>query len=137
MLVLAGGMVLVVAVLRRREPWYLLWIIVTIQAIVMTPPVCTLALRFLGAHWMLERFETLTWVLFYPLSVPILAAVLERFGQATWWRRGGDAPTLGTRIVSSIWRWRLPLPLVTALGIAVALAHATHRRPYNLSLIHI
>ena len=129
MLVLA--MILVTLVLRRREPWYLLWIIVTIQGIVLTPPLCALALRFLGAHWMLERFETLTWVLFYPLSVPVLAAVIERFGQASWWRRGGDTPTLSTRILDWIWRLRIPLPLVTALGIGVALLHATHRRPYN------
>ncbi len=116
--VFCGG--LAVALARRREVLYLLAAIGVVQAVVLIPPVATAAVRFLGAHWMLERFETLAFVFFIPLSVPAIAAVIEP--RCTRWfekRRFGGVFDRGV------------LGVLTVAGLWVGMTHASHRRPYD------
>lgn len=119
-IVVVTGAVLAVVLLRRREAWYVLAAIGVVQAVVFIPPVATTALRFLGAQWMLERFETLAFVFFIPLSVPVLAAIVERALRPRLAQVRMGEP-LG----------RLVLAAITALAVLVGIYHATHRRPYD------
>ncbi len=130
LVVILGG-ALVVIVCRRREPLYLLAAIAVVQGIVLIPPICTLALRFLGADWMLERFETVSFVLFYPLSMPAIVAAIE-----WWFRSPGLARRTENRLglrrtLAVLDHGRVVLTALTLLAIPVAMAHATHRRPYD------
>ena len=113
-----GGLAIMLA--GRREVLYLLAAIGVVQAVVLVPPVATAAVRFLGAHWMLERFETLAFVFFVPLSVPAIAAAIEPACQRRFEkRRFGGVFDRGV------------LTVLTGAGLLVGMAHATHRRPYD------
>jgi len=130
-LVVLAGFLIVRLWLGRREGWYLLAAIAVVQGVVLIPPVCTMALRFLGAHWMLERFETVSFVLFHPLSMPALAGGIERWlGSASLARRVESHP-IRRGLVTVFGRWRVGCWLLTAAAIPLAMAHATHRRPYD------
>ncbi len=99
--------------LRRIEPVLLAGAVVAVEGVVLVPPLCSMALRFLGAVWILGRFETLAFVLWIPLSLPALAAVVE-----------------STRT------WRAPAALglqtaICAAAIPLAWLHASHRAPYD------
>lgn len=116
LLVLAVGTFIAVRLVKRKEALLLAAAIGTIQAIVTIPPLCTEAIRFLGAHWMILRFETLAFVLWIPLSIPALAAALE------FWRP---------------WRLGATLVLSTAialLALAIGWAHGSFVRPYSPQL---
>ena len=115
---LGGGLAIMLA--GRREVLYLLAAIGVVQAVVLVPPVATAAVRFLGAHWMLERFETLAFVFFVPLSVPALAAAIEPAC-----RRGLEKRRFGGVFDRGL------LALLTVGGLWVGMAHASHRRPYD------
>lgn len=126
---LSLGLLRIVA--RRREGWYLLAAIAVVQGVVLIPPICTMALRFLGAHWMLERFETTSFVMFHAASLPAIAAALEAWicgpSVNAWsaeagWRRG---------LVLALDRWRLAPTALIVAAVPLAMAHATHRRPYD------
>jgi tetratricopeptide (TPR) repeat protein len=115
---ICGGLALALA--GRREVWYLIAAIGVVQAVVLVPPVATAAVRFLGAHWMLERFETLAFVFFVPLSVPALAAAVEPACRRCFEkRRFGGVFDRGV------------LAVLTVAGLLVGMTHATHRRPYD------
>ncbi len=99
--------------LRRIEPILLAGAILAVEAVVLVPPVATMALKFLGAVWILGRFETLAFVLWIPLSLPALAALVE-----------------------SLRPWRAPAAIawqtaICALAIPLAWFHASHRAPYD------
>lgn len=113
-----GGLAIMLA--GRREVLYLLAAIGVVQAVVLVPPVATAAVRFLGAHWMLERFETLAFVFFVPLSVPAIAAAIEPAC-----RRGLEKRRFGGVFDRGL------LALLTVGGLWVGMAHASHRRPYD------
>lgn len=107
----AGGM-LAWWMLRRRE-WMLLAGCIAVVLIVMSvPPICTTALRFLGASWVLGRFETIAFVLWIPLGVPAIAAACERW-------RAWTKPQAA-----------LAFSALTLASVPVALEHASHRAPY-------
>ena len=115
LLVMAIGTFLAVRMAHRREALLLAATIGVVQAVVMTPPLCTEAIRFLGAQWMVSRFEALAFVLWIPLSVPALAAVLE--GIRPW--RAGKALLLSSTIA--------------VLALFAAVAHASFVPPYSLA----
>ncbi|MBC03161.1 MAG: hypothetical protein CMJ34_07640 [Phycisphaerae bacterium] len=117
-LVLGGGLAILLA--HRREAWYLMGAILVIQAVVLVPPLATAALRFLGAQWMLQRFETLSFVFFLPLSIPAIAAVIEG-------RLRGRLSGLRFGFLAD----RLVLAMLTLVAIPVSMAHASHRKPYD------
>ncbi|MFM1823630.1 MAG: hypothetical protein RI967_1896 [Planctomycetota bacterium] len=99
--------------LRRIEPILLAGTVLAVEAVVLIPPVATAALKFLGAVWILGRFETLAFVLWIPLSLPALAALVE-----------------------SLRPWRAPAAVawqtaICALAIPLAWFHASHRAPYD------
>jgi Flp pilus assembly protein TadD len=104
--------------LRRPEALLLAGSIVVIEAILLVPPLCTTALRFLGANWMLGRFETVAFVLWIPLSLPALAALVESMRA---WRR------LPALVVQSA---------ICAVAIPIAMAHSSHRAPYTWERYH-
>ena len=112
---MAIGTFLAVRMAHRREALLLAATIGVVQAVVMTPPLCTEAIRFLGAQWMVSRFEALAFVLWIPLSVPALAAVLE--GIRPW--RAGKALLLSSTIA--------------VLALFAAVAHASFVPPYSLA----
>ena len=119
--------------LRRREIWYLVMPILIIQAIMIIPPLCTYALIFLGAEWMLSRFSTIAFVLFIPASVPVLAAVVERMlRQPGTWRFLNHIPYLASVVRFSA-RYKILLALISLFSILVALNHSSHRAPYDWS----
>ena len=130
-IVVLVGFTLAVVICRRREAWYLLAAIAVVQGIVLTPPVCTMALRFLGADWMLERFETVSFVLFYPLSMPAIAAAIEWWFRSPGLARRLEARSGLRRTITVLDRGRVVLTALTLLAIPLAMAHATHRRPYD------
>lgn len=116
------GLGCAVWLLRRREAFLLAGSIATVLVITMTPPLCTLALKALGAQWVLGRFETIAFVLWIPLSLPVLAAVVERFPPMRW---------------SRAQKWRaVPAQFacsgVALLAIPVAIEHASQSRPYTI-----
>ena len=113
-----GGLAIMLA--GRREVLYLLAAIGVVQAVVLLPPVATAAVRFLGAHWMIERFETLAFVFFVPLSVPAVAAAVE-----PWCLRRLEKRRFGGGLERGV------LALLTLAGLWVGMAHASHRRPYD------
>jgi tetratricopeptide (TPR) repeat protein len=106
--VLAIGTACAVGIARRPQAWIPLGAIATVMTIVLVPEFCTAAIRVLGATWMIERFETLAFVLWIPLSAPAVAAALE------------------PRI-----RWRPVQEALTLAAIPLALVHASHRAPYD------
>ncbi len=99
--------------LRRIEPLILVGTVAAIEAVVLIPPLCTMALKFLGAGWMLGRFETLAFVLWTPLGLPALAAVIE----------AARAWSLPRRFIAE--------GLLCAAAIPLAWLHASHRAPYD------
>lgn len=112
----ALGLICVGLVLWRLRRWEVLMLVgsvAVIEAVLLVPPLCTAALRFLGANWMLGRFETIAFVLWIPLSFPALAAVVEAA------RRWTTAQAL---VVQSV---------LCAAAVPVALAHSSHRAPYT------
>lgn len=111
LLAMAIGTFLAVRIARRREALLLAAAIGVVQAVVTTPPVCTEAIRFLGAQWMISRFEALAFVLWIPLSVPALAAAIEAIRP---WRAG---------------RALLLSSAVAALALCAAVAHASFVPP--------
>ena len=115
LLVMAIGIFLAARMAHRREALLLAATIGAVQMVVMTPPLCTEAIRFLGAQWMMSRFEALAFVLWIPLSVPALAAVLE--GIRPW--RAGKALLLSSTIA--------------VLALFAAVAHASFVPPYSLA----
>ncbi len=114
LLLMAVGTFLAVRLARRREALLLAAAIGIIQVVMLTPPLCTEAIRFLGAQWMIARFEALAFVFWIPLSVPALAAVGEAMRP---WRTGAALA------VSSA---------MAALALLLGWAHASFTAPYSL-----
>jgi|GEM_PF-621587 len=116
------GIACAVWLLRRFEALLLAISVGTVLFVTMIPPLCTLALKALGAQWVLGRFETIAFVLWIPLSIPVLAALLERyppkrFASAGTWRA---VPALCTNCC------------VAVLAIPFAFEHASQSRPYTI-----
>ena len=133
LMVVLAALLAGLAYLRRREILYLVMPILIIQAIVIIPPLCTFALIFLGAEWMLSRFSTLAFVLFIPVSVPVLAAVVEKLlKQRSTWRFLNPMPDLASVVRFSA-RYKILLALISLFSILVALNHSSHRAPYDWS----
>ncbi|MCH2161209.1 MAG: tetratricopeptide repeat protein [Phycisphaerales bacterium] len=131
LLVVLLGLLLGLLVLKRREVWYLVMGIFVIQAIVLIPPLCTFALIVLTAEWMLSRFSTMAFVLFIPLSMPMIAAVVESLLQRPrTWKKLDRVPALASTVRFSA-KYRILLAMLTLLSIPLALAHSSHRRPYD------
>ena len=118
---LAAGMAVFSAVMRRRDAaraamqWLLAGSIATVLVVTMVPPLCTLALKVLGAQWVLGRFETIAFVLWIPLSVPAIAAAVESGRAWTAWR--------GAVMASALALAALP----------VAALHGSFSQPYTWS----
>ncbi len=110
--VLAIGAALAIALLRRPAAWLVVGAIATIETVLLVPDLCTLAVRSLGATWMVERFETLAFMLWIPLSAPAVAAAIE--------------PRVRNRIGGIFARGAISLA-----SIPLALVHASHRPPYD------
>lgn len=87
--------------------------VATVLVVTMVPPLCTLALKVLGAQWVLGRFETIAFVLWIPLSLPALAAALE---SSRAWR-----PVPGAVVAS----------LLALVALPVAELHASLKAPYT------
>lgn len=109
---MALGGVAALWLLRRREWLLLASALGVVLAVMSVPPLCTTALRFLGASWVLGRFETIAFVLWIPLALPAIAAALEA------WRRWSRPQAA------------LVLSAATIASVPVALEHASHRAPY-------
>ena len=131
LLVVFLGLALGLLVLKRRETWYLAMAIFVIQAIVLIPPLCTFALIVLTAEWMLSRFSTLAFVLFIPLSMPMIAGVLEQLLERPGtWKNLGKVPGLAPTIRFAA-KYRILLAMLTLLSIPLAYVHSSHRKPYD------
>ena len=105
---LAGGCLCGLMGTRRREVGALLGMLVVAAAIFYIPPLCTAAVRALGAKWILLRLEIIFFLTF-PALVPATAAFFCR-------------------------RWNPPERIRSAavvLALVAALPFAQHRWPYN------
>lgn len=89
---LAAGLSCAVLLARRREALVAAGSLAVVLAIMSVPPLCTAALKALGAQWILGRFEMVAFVLWIPLSVPAIAAGIESArawsARAAWCMQG-------------------------------------------------
>ena len=107
--------------LRRRgrvapfAAYALAGMVAMVLVVTMVPPLCTAALKVLGAQWVLGRFEMVAFVLWIPLGVPAVAGAIEAWRN---WRRA-EAFALTAAC--------------TCAAVPVASLHATHSKPYTWS----
>jgi hypothetical protein len=81
---LAGGVILGVLSVRRREVILLLAVLAVAAVIFYTPPLCTAALSVLGAKWILLRME-IVYFLAFPVLVPAAAVVVFKRWRPRYW----------------------------------------------------
>ncbi|MEY2714343.1 MAG: hypothetical protein RIT24_686 [Planctomycetota bacterium] len=110
---MAAGIACALLMAKRREALLVAAALGTVLAVMSVPPLCTAALKALGAQWILGRFEMVAFVLWIPLSMPAIAAGIEASRRwpaaAAWWMQGALA----------------------AAAIPVAHLHASQRPPYT------
>ncbi len=107
--------------LRRRAraapfaAYALAGMVAMVLVVTMVPPLCTAALKVLGAQWVLGRFEMIAFVLWIPLSVPAIAGAIEA------WRRWRRAEAFALTAAC------------TCAAVPVASLHASQSKPYTWS----
>lgn len=102
------GMIVVGVFLKRSEPFELLVGFILVLVVVLIPPICTAAYRFLGEFWMVLRFETLAEVIWIPLAIPPIVMALER-----------------------VVRYRILQSILTLALLPIGFRHAYHKTPYS------
>jgi predicted negative regulator of RcsB-dependent stress response len=86
-----------------------------VLVVTMIPPMCTAALKVLGAQWVLGRFEMIAFVLWIPLGIPAIAGAVEA------WRRWTSAEAFALSSACA------------CAAIPVASLHASQSKPYTWS----
>lgn len=91
--------ILALSVLGRPQAAVAMGSILVVVGVMSVPTLCTAAIGFLGAQWMVLRFEALATILWCMLAFPAIAASLERSTRTrrAWSLMGG----LGTMLLAA------------------------------------
>jgi hypothetical protein len=73
-----GATLIALACLGRPQVAVAMGAILVVLGIMSNPMLCTMAIGFLGAQWMILRFEALATILWGAFALPVMAAALER-----------------------------------------------------------
>ncbi|MEY2796130.1 MAG: hypothetical protein RIR10_1846, partial [Planctomycetota bacterium] len=101
---------------KSRAPFALFALaamVTMVLVVTMIPPICTAALKVLGAQWVLGRFEMIAFVLWIPLGIPAFAGAVEA------WRRWTSAEAFALSSACA------------CAAIPVASLHASQSKPYT------